>query len=158
MEENLRVGSPYKSKVWTFPFCWISPPQKLNTLSPDNTPDIKKKVTIITFRQILPKILSEACISSNTIVKYLKKFVWIKSLSTKQCSAGLSPLIIPHYPLNIYGNPWNGRDPTAKNLFISSNRKIPLNKFTSFPISKVLSPPWNSNFHLITLYKLHLWM
>ena len=29
---------------------------------------------------------------------YLKNFIGTKSLDTKQCPAGLSPRIIPHYP------------------------------------------------------------
>ena len=69
------------------------------TLSPDHTPYTgKKKVSLTALRQILSKVLPEACIFSNTIVTYLKKFIGTKSLDTKQCPAGLSLRIIPHYP------------------------------------------------------------
>ena len=65
-------------------------------------------------------------------------------------------------PLNIYGKPWGwGRTlSNSQHLLISLARKIPLNKFTSFFIKNesVIPSPSNSNFHLITLYKLHLWL
>ena len=41
--------------------------------------------------------------------------------------------------------------PTAKNLLISSTRKIPLNRFKSFAIKSFISSPSNSNFQVITL-------
>ena len=47
---------------------------------------------------------------------------------------------------------------TAKSLLISPTRKTLLNKFTSSVIKNAISSPSNSNFHLITLCKLHLWL
>ena len=92
-------GLPASQKVWTFPFCWISPPLKnWVSLSPITDYILKKKISLIAFRQILSKILPEACIFSNTVMTYLKKFVGTKSLNTNQCPAGLSPRIIPQYP------------------------------------------------------------
>ena len=54
-----------------------------------------KKVSLIVFRQILPKYLLAVHIFSFIITTYLKNFIGIKSLSTKQCPAELSPWIIP---------------------------------------------------------------
>ena len=47
---------------------------------------------------------------------------------------------------------------TAKSLLISATRKTLLNKFTSSVIKNAIYSPSNSNFHLITLCKLHLWL
>ena len=44
--------------------------------------------------QILPNILPVVRIFSFTIMTYLKKSIGIKSLNTKQCPAGFSPIII----------------------------------------------------------------
>ena len=66
--------------------------------SPDHSPHIGKKVSLIAFRQILPKILPAVCIFSHTVMIYVKKYNGTKSLNTKQYPAGLSPRIIPHYP------------------------------------------------------------
>ena len=49
------------------------------------------KVSLTAFGQILPKILPVVHISSFIIMTYLKKFIGIKSLITKQCLAELSP-------------------------------------------------------------------
>ena len=54
-----------------------------------------KKVSPIAFRQILPNILTMVHIFSFIITTYLKKFIGIKILSTKQCPAELSPWNIP---------------------------------------------------------------
>ena len=58
------------------------------------------------------------------------------------------------------GNPgdWEESQSAAKNLLISPTRKTPLNKFTSLAIKNVIPSPSNSNFHLITLQKLFLWL
>ena len=77
-----------------------------------------KKVSLIAFRQIFSKILPDAYIFSNTVKIYLKKFIGTKSINTKQYQAGLSPRIIPHYPLSqtFMGNPGDGEEsyPTVK--------------------------------------------
>ena len=93
-------GLPASQKFWTFPFCWMSPqPKKMSPPVPwSHSIYWKKKVSPTAFRQILSNILPEACIFSNTIMTYLKKFIGTKSLDTKQCPARLSPRIIPHYP------------------------------------------------------------
>ena len=44
------------------------------------------------------------------------------------------------------------------NVLIYPTRKFPIMKFTSSTIKSVIPSPWNSNFHLVTLYKLHLWL
>ena len=44
---------------------------------------------------------------------------------------------------------------TTKHLLIFLTREI-LYKFTSSAIKSVIPSPTNSNFHLMTLYKLHL--
>ena len=54
-----------------------------------------RKVSLIVFRQILSIILSAVHIFSSIITTYLKKVIGIKSLSTKQRQAELSPRIIP---------------------------------------------------------------
>ena len=110
---------PTSQKVWTFPFYLIS---------------LQRKISLIALREILPKILPEECIFNEKIINCLQKVVEIKFLNAKQCAAGLSPRIIPHYHLNISGKTsgW-GR----QNLLILPNIKIPLTKFTSSAISKV---------------------
>ena len=46
----------------------------------------------------------------------------------------------------------------SKNLLIYPTRKISPIKFTSSVVKSVIPSPWNCNFHLITLCKLHLWL
>ena len=55
-----------------------------------------KKVSLIVFRQILPKVFPVVHIFSFIITTYLKKFAGIKFFSTKQCPAESFPWIIPH--------------------------------------------------------------
>ena len=87
---NCGSGSPCKTKSLNFPPSvgyhpqFSSPP-----LTKDNI--LEKKVFLIAFRQILPKILPLAIIFSNIIMTNLKKLIGNKSLNTKQCPAGLSP-------------------------------------------------------------------
>ena len=100
-----------------FDFCCMSPaPKNWVPLSPDHRPYIgKKMVTLIAFRQILSKLLPEACILSNTMMTYLKKLVGNKSHNTKQCSARLSPRILPHYPpKHLWETPWMRKIPTQQ--------------------------------------------
>ena len=68
-------------------FCWMFPHQKLSLPTllhaphpSDHGPHIGKKVTLIAFRQILPKILPVACISRSIIIFYLKNLVGTKSV------------------------------------------------------------------------------
>ena len=92
------AGLLASQKVWTFPFCWISPLLKnWVPLSPYHSQYIGKK-SLTAFRQILSKTLPEACILSNAIMTYLKKFIGTKSLDAKECLAVLSPRIIPRCP------------------------------------------------------------
>ena len=90
---------------------------------------------------------------------FLKKFVGTKSLNTKQCAAGLSPRIIPHYPPKpLMGNPGDGGEfhATAKNLLTCPIGKIPFHKFTYSTIKSTILSASNSNFHLIALCNIHL--
>ena len=80
-------------------------------------------------------------------------------VNTRQCPARLSPRIIPHYlpkplweTLGLEGESQS----TAKTLLLFPTTKILLNKFTSSAIKSVIPSPSNTNFHLITLYTLHL--
>ena len=99
-------GSPCKPK--NLIFAVYHPHQKIESPCPLITDHIlEKKVTLIAFRQILSKLLPEACILSNTMMTYLKKLVGTKSHNTKQCSARLSPRILPHYPpKHLWETPW----------------------------------------------------
>ena len=121
-KKNERWGSlPVSQKVWSFPFCWKSPPAKnWDHLSPDHR-YIGKKV-LIAFRQILSKILPEACIFSNIIMTYLKKLV----------GTNFSP--------NIHGKPWRWTiiPPNSQNVPIYPTKKITLMKFTSSAIKSVI--------------------
>ena len=106
-----------------------------------------------------------------------------KSFTTKVCPVGLFPRIICQevppllpqmsqnccptrcglfpLPLNLYrfiGNYGDGEKsyPTAKNLPIFLNRKIPLNRFNCFAIKSFISSSSNSNFQVITICNSHL--
>ena len=48
--------------------------------SPNPGPHIGKKVALIAFKQILPKILPVVCISRSMIIFYLKSLVGTKSI------------------------------------------------------------------------------
>ena len=54
-----------------------------------------KKVSLTAFRRILQKVLPVVHIFSFIITTYLKKFIGIKYLITKQCPVVLSPWVIP---------------------------------------------------------------
>ena len=134
--------------------------------SPCKPKSLNFPLYLIAFRQILPKFLPPVtCIFSYTIITYFKSSK-TKSLSTKQCSAVLSPRIIPLYPPFDQNCPLHwccfvaptrfGLFPfshdsfwktlrmegephsTAKYLLIFPTRKIPLNTFTFSPIKTVI--------------------
>ena len=102
-----RSGCPTKGGNWEVSLqaqkCELSPSvgyhptQKSSSFVPVLNIDhiLKKKVSLIAFRQILPKTMSVACIFSYTNMTYLKKLDETKSLNTKQCVAGLSSRITP---------------------------------------------------------------
>ena len=144
---------------------------------------LRKKVSLIVFRQFLPNILPVACIFSYTIMTYLKKLDGTKTLNRKQCPAGLSPRIIPHitsflpkWPLLwccFVGTTLCGLSPLRLNLcgkhwiwgeILHNNHKFThfphqkssLHRFTSFFIKSVIPFPSDSSFHVTTLSKLHL--
>ena len=74
-----------------------------------------KKVSLTAFGPILSKILFGAYILSTTTTTYLKKLVGNKFLITKQCPAGLSTRIIPHYlPKNLWETLRMGKNPTQQ--------------------------------------------
>ena len=118
-----------------------------------------KKASPVAFRQILLKTLPAAYIFSYTVMTNLKNLNGTKSLNIKPTPAELSPRIIPHYPpkllLEILGMGKN----TSWHLKIYSFS--PPEKSSLINLHLLLSkvsflPPSNSNFYLITLYKLHL--
>ena len=74
------------------------PTQKLSFPVPLLITDhvMKKEVSLIAFRQILPQTFPMACIFRHTFRTYLEKLDGTKSLKRKQCPARLlSPRIIP---------------------------------------------------------------
>ena len=169
IELSPSVGNCPQSKIDTHRVSW---PQ---------TTYREKMVSLIVFRQNLPRTLPAACIFSYTIMTYLKNFDGTKSLNAKQypavlttwiilqVSPFLSPLLwccfaaptrfeLPHS--TFLKNPGDGKKsyPRAKNLPISSTRKIPPNRFTSSTINSAIPSPSNSNFHVITLCTFHLYL
>ena len=111
---------------------------------------LEENVALIAFRQILPKILSAAYIFS-IIMTNLKKLTGNKSINTKQCPAGLSPRITA---LNFYGKPCGWERISANSQKIINF--LHQNKFASSSIKSFIPSSSNGNFHLITLYKIHL--
>ena len=80
-------GTPCKPRRLNFLLLLeIAPNKKLTlTVSPGLRPHIgKKMVSLIAFRQNLPRTLPAACIFSYTIMTYLKSFDGTKSLNAKQ--------------------------------------------------------------------------
>ena len=121
------------------PSVGYQPHSKIESPIPLLTTDhiLSRKVSLITFRKIFPKILSVACIFSYTMKIYWKKLVQTKSFNTKQCPAGLSPriklqisLFLPKIssPLMLLCctyQEWGESYPTAKDFLISPSKKIP---------------------------------
>ena len=113
--------------------------------SPNHRLHIGKKVSLIAFKQFYPKILPAVYIFSNTIMTIF----WKSSLEINPLIQNSVQQDYPPKPL--WENPGDeGEDQqTAKNLLIFLTKKILLNIHQ-------FSSPSNSNFHLITLYKIHL--
>ena len=83
----------------------------------------------------------------------MKKLVGTKYLNTKQYSAGLSSRIRPHHlPKHL----WEDLEPRIYSFPSSENPSL-LNFFLPLPKVSFLLPS-NSNFHLITIYKLYIWL
>ena len=133
----------------------ITSTKKLSALIPPLILDyiLERKVSLIAFRQILPKILPAWYIFSNSIMANLKKLIGNKYLNRKQCPAGLSPRIIS---LHLYGKLWGwGRIPANNQiLLIFPTSKILLDKLSFSTIKSVIFHPSNNSFHRISLYKL----
>ena len=86
-------GTPCKPRRLNFLLLLEIAPNKTLTLtvSPGLRPHIgKKMVSLIAFRQNLPRTLPAACIFSYTIMTYLKSFDGTKSLNAKQYPAVLT--------------------------------------------------------------------
>ena len=104
-----KLGCPIKKrigeclcqpKIMNFPLlCDINTTKNLSPPVPPLITDyiLEKKVSLIAFTEILPKILPAVCTFSYTIKTYFKRLVGNKSFNTKQCLAELSLRIIPHY-------------------------------------------------------------
>ena len=90
-------GSTSKPKSLKFPLLFdFTPTKKLSSLLLWlHYIYREKKVSLTAFRQILSKILPEACIFSNTIMTYLKKFIATKSLDAKVPSRIISQNYTP---------------------------------------------------------------
>ena len=84
------------------------------------------------------------------------------SLLTKNVTKLFHPpgVDCPPFSWTFMGNPGDGKKsyPAAENLLISPIRKIPLNWFKSFFIKSFISSPSNSNFQVIILYNIPLWL
>ena len=92
---NLGRESPCKTESLKFPLLLdITSTKKLVPPVPCLITDYisAKKVYIIAFRQNLPKMLPAVYIFSNATLTNLEKLIVNKSLNTKQCPAGLSPM------------------------------------------------------------------
>ena len=130
-------------------------PTKKFNLSVPPPITIGKKISLITFRQILPKSFACGIYFQYTIMTNLKKVTGTKSLHTKQCPAGLSLRTILHYPSKAFWKTlrMGGKSkPSVKHLLIFVTRKVLLSKFTYSAIKRVIPSPSNSNFHLINLW------
>ena len=79
------VVSLQAQKFELSPSVGYHPHQKIESSfsSPDHSPHIGKKVSLVAFRQTFPKKIPAACIFSYTVMAYLKKLVPTKFLNTK---------------------------------------------------------------------------
>ena len=100
-----------------FPTVEYHPHQKIESTCLLITDHILEKKILIAFRQILSKILLEACIFSNTIMAYLKKkkkknSLELNSLVQNSIQQDYLPKLYPIVSLSIHGKPWRwGRIP-----------------------------------------------
>ena len=85
---SVECDSPPKNWVLTHPVM----PHPISLLIADY---ILEKVSLIAFRQIVSKLLPLVHIFSFIITTYLKNFIGVKSITTKQFPPELSPWIIP---------------------------------------------------------------
>ena len=69
-------------------------------------------------------------------------------------------LYCPPFPQTFVENPGDARKipPNSQNLPIFFLRDLALNKFTFYPIQISLPTPSNTNFHVIILCKLHMYL
>ena len=130
---------PASPKIWTFPFCWISPPPENWVPYPyrDHRPHIiKKKILLIAFRKYLPA----ACIFIYEIITYLKNLLELNPLIQDSDQQDYLPKFYPTIPLSIYGKPsgWGRIPPNGRKLLISLDRKMHLDKFPSSAIKSVI--------------------
>ena len=117
-------------------------PTKKFNLSVPPLITIGKKISLITFRQILPKSFACDIYFQYTIMTNLKKVIGTKSLHTKQCPAGLSLRTILHYPSKAFWKTlrMGGKSkPSVKHLLIFVTRKVLLSKFTYSAIKRVIA-------------------
>ena len=115
---------------------------------------LDKKVSVITFRQILPKVLLVAYIFSNTITMIWRSSLEINPLIQSSIQQDYLPELSPE-PL------WEslrwGRILASSQKFTHfPQQKNSPGKSTTSAMKKANHSPSNSSFHLITLYKFHL--
>ena len=167
-------GLSLQAKNLNFPLLLDIPPPPLplskhwsTYSSPNRRPPLRKKIYLIAFRQILPKMF--VCHMHFQLQNHslFEKLLGTKSFNIRQCPAGLSTRIIllyspsgqkcllrliallpppgvdyPLSPKSLWESMGMRREshPTAKNLLIFLTRKTRLNKFTASPIKNVIFP------------------
>ena len=121
-----------------------------------------RKVSLKAFRQILPKMLSLVNIFSFIITTCLKSSLQLNPLIQNSVQQNYLPEFYPMYP-HFIKNVWTAL-PLPSNLPFRRNPvdegKIPQStekENAHFPYQKKCSSP-NSNFYVITQYKLYLWL
>ena len=100
-------GLSGSQKVWTFSFCWVSPPPKKLSHPVPRSHSIywKERVSLTAFREILSKVLPEAFFSA-TIWLTWKTSLELNPLTLSSVQQDYLPELYPIIPLNIYGKPW----------------------------------------------------
>ena len=158
-------------KMWTFPFCWISPPLKNwdPCPSPDHRPHIEKKVSLIAFRQVLAKLWKDMMelspLIQNSIQQDYLPELYLRHLPSYQkchllwcCFVASTMCGLSLFPWIFMGKTGDGKEsyPTTKAFFISTSRKVSLNRFTCCTIKSVIPSLSKRNFNVNTLCKLYL--